>query len=167
MTTFFASNARRVWQVRTTQRVLWVAALLGLTATWVMADPIVVNCDQGQSLNHTLAKMNKAAPATVLVKGTCTEFAQVNGFEGLTLKRLPGATLQQPSKDPDNGLAIHVWLIEASRSVTIDGFAIHSGPSAVGDIGIDGTVSMSSSATWRSMAPTRLGSSSLKFSGAL
>jgi hypothetical protein len=136
MTTLFASKVRRVWQVRTTQRVVWVAALLGLTATWVMADPLVVNCDQGQSLNRTLAKMNKAAPATVLVKGTCTEFVQVNGFEGLTLKGLPGATLQQPRKDPGNGLAIHVMLIEASRSVTIDGFAIHSGPSALGDIGI-------------------------------
>ncbi len=136
MTTLFASKARRVWQVRTTQRVVWVAALLGLTATWVMADTTVVNCDQGQSINRTLAKMNKAEPTTVLVKGTCTEFVRVDGFQGLTLKGLPGATLQQPSKDPSNGLAIHVLLIEASRSVTIDGFAIHSGPSALGDIGI-------------------------------
>ena len=135
MTTFLALKARTVWQVRT-QRVVWVAALLGLTATWVMADTTVVNCDQGQSINRTLAKMNKTEPTTVLVKGTCTEFVEVNGFEGLTLKGLPGATLQQPAKDPGNGLAIHVLLIEASRSVTVDGFAIHSGPSALGDIGI-------------------------------
>ena len=59
MTTLFASKARRVWQVRTTQRVVWVAALLGLTATWVMADTTVVNCDQGQSINRTLARWRK------------------------------------------------------------------------------------------------------------
>ena len=101
-----------------------------------IADPVVVNCDQGQSLNSTLSRLNKHSPATVLVKGTCTEFVQINGFEGLTLKGLPGATLQQPSTNPGNGLIIHVLLIEASRSIMIDGFAIHSGASALGDIGI-------------------------------
>jgi hypothetical protein len=101
-----------------------------------MADPVVVNCDQGQSLNSTLSRLNKHSPATVLVKGTCIEFVQINGFEGLTLKGLPGATLQQPSTNPGNGLIIHVLLIEASRSIMIDGFAIHSGASALGDIGI-------------------------------
>ena len=39
MTTLFASKARRVRQVRTTQRVVWVAALLGLTATWLWPIP--------------------------------------------------------------------------------------------------------------------------------
>ena len=116
-------------------------AALGANAQTVtgsddIADPVVVNCDQGQSLNNTLSRLNKHFPATVLVKGTCTEFVQVNGFEGLTLKGLPGATLQQPSTNPGNGLIIHVLLIEASRSITIDGFAIHSGASALGDIGI-------------------------------
>jgi parallel beta helix pectate lyase-like protein len=95
-----------------------------------------VNCDQGQSLNSTLSRLNKQSPPTVLVNGTCTEYVQINGFEGLTLKGLPGATLQQPSTDPGNGLVIHVLLILASRSITIDGFAIHSRASALGDIGI-------------------------------
>jgi len=107
-----------------------------VTDSGVMAVPVVVNCDQGQSLNSTLSRLGKHSPATVMVSGTCTEFVQVNGFEGLTLKGLPGATLQQPSKDPSNGLAIQVLLIEASRSITIDGFAIHSRASALGDIGI-------------------------------
>ncbi len=107
-----------------------------VASSGVTADSVFVNCDQGQSLNRTLSRLDKHSPATVLVKGTCTEFVQVIGFEGLTVKGLPGATLQQPSKDPGNGLAIHVLLIEASRSVTIDGFAIHSGASALGDIGI-------------------------------
>jgi hypothetical protein len=101
-----------------------------------MDDPVVVNCDQGESINRTLSRLDKDSPATVLVKGTCTEFVQVNGFDGLTLKGLPGATLQQPSTDPTNGLLIQVLSIAASRSVTIDGFAIHSRASALDDIGI-------------------------------
>ncbi len=107
-----------------------------VTGSGVMAGAVVVNCDQGQSLNSTLSRLDKHSPVTVLVKGTCTEFVQVNGFEGLTLKGLPGATLQQPSTDPGNGLIIQVLLIEASRSITIDGFAIHSKASALWDIGI-------------------------------
>jgi hypothetical protein len=107
-----------------------------VTGSGVMADPVVVNCDQGQSLNRTLSRLDKDSPATVLVKGTCTEFVRINGFEGLTLKGLPGATLQQPTTDPGNGLIIQVLLIEASRSITIDGFAIHSRASAFWDIGI-------------------------------
>jgi hypothetical protein len=39
---------------------------------------IVVNCDQGQSLNRVLSMTNKDVPATVLVKGTCTEYVDVN-----------------------------------------------------------------------------------------
>jgi len=121
--------------------IMFGMAALGANAKTVtgsddMDDPVVVNCDQGQSLNSAISRLQKHSPATVLVKGTCTEFVQINGFEGLTLKGLPGATLQQPSKDPGNGLVIHVLLIEASRSITIDGFAIHSGTSALGDIGI-------------------------------
>ncbi len=103
-----------------------------------MVGPVVVNCDQGQSLNSTLSRLVKHSPVTILVTGTCTEFVQINGFEGLTLKGLPGATLQQPSMDPGNGLLIQVLSIEASRGVTIDGFAVHSRASALDDIGIAG-----------------------------
>ena len=119
-----------------TLRVGLGAALLLLTATHVMADPIVVNCDQGQSLNQTIARLNKHIPATVLVKGTCTEFVTVYGFDGLTLKGLPGATLQQPGTNPGNGLLILLLFIGASRSITVDGLAIHSGAPAVAGIGI-------------------------------
>jgi hypothetical protein len=100
------------------------------------ADPVVVNCDQGQSLNSTLSRLHKHSPATVLVSGTCTEFVQVNGFEGLTLKGAPGAALQQPATTPSNGLGVWVLSIGASQSVTVDGLAIHSGASALGGIGI-------------------------------
>lgn len=102
----------------------------------VMAGPIVVNCNLGQSLNSTLSRLEKHSPVTVLVNGTCSEYVQIVGFEALTLKGLPGATIQQPNTDPTNGLAIHLLLIEASRSVTIDGFAIHSRASALSNIGI-------------------------------
>jgi len=43
---------------------LWAAAAVTTT----------VDCDAGQSLNRTLAKMDKFTPATVTVKGTCTEY---------------------------------------------------------------------------------------------
>lgn len=118
------------------KRICILLVMLGLAALGANAQTVTVNCGQGQSLNSTLSKLNKQSPATVLVTGTCTEYVLVNGFEGLTLKGLPGATLQQPSQDPSNGLAIHVLLIEASRSITIDGFAIHSRASALDDIGI-------------------------------
>ena len=105
-------------------------------STGAMPGPVVVNCDQGQSLNSTLSRLEKHSPLSVLVNGTCTEYVRINGFEGLTLRGLPGATLQQPSTDPTNGLLIQVLSIEASRSVTIDGFAIHSRASALDDIGV-------------------------------
>jgi hypothetical protein len=97
---------------------------------------IAVNCDQGQSLNRTLSMMNKDVPTTVLVKGTCTEYVVLNGFQGLTLKGLQGASLSQPATDPKGGLDIFVLVIEASRSITIDGLAVHSRSSALSSIGI-------------------------------
>jgi Right handed beta helix region len=112
------------------------AALLLMTATYVMADPIVVNCDQGQSLNQTIARLDRRFPATVFVQGTCTEYLTVYGFVGLTLKGFPGAVLQQPGTSSGNGLDIRVLSIGASQRITVDGFAIHSGASAVAGIGI-------------------------------
>ena len=118
------------------QFVPWAVALMCLVVVSVHAqtDPIVVNCDQGQSLNRALARMNKATPATVLVKGTCTEYVRISGFDGLTLKGSQGATLVQPSVVPSNGLAIHVLSIDASRSITVSGFAVHSLSSALAGI---------------------------------
>lgn len=99
-------------------------------------EPITVNCANGQSLNGTLSRLPKLFPITVVVTGTCTEYVTINGFDGLTLKGAPGATLQQPATTPSNGLGVWVLSIGASQSVTVDGFAIHSGPSALGGIGI-------------------------------
>jgi hypothetical protein len=113
----------------------WAAALLIIAATNVMAEPIVVNCDQGQSLNRTIAKLPKQLPTTVWVKGTCTEYVTVYGFEGLTLKGLSGATLQQPGTTPASGVVAPL-LIGASRSITVDGFTVHSVASALSAIGV-------------------------------
>ncbi|HET8823528.1 MAG TPA: hypothetical protein VFM77_00250 [Terriglobales bacterium] len=62
---------------------------------------------------------------TVSVRGTCTEYVQVSGFEGLTLRGLPGAALVQPATDPSSG-PVFVLSILGSRNVTVSGLAIHT-----------------------------------------
>src|SRR5215467_11347514 len=111
------------------RKILLVFALCAFAVTPAFAQFVptaTVNCTGGQSLNTALSKLPKLVPVTVLVQGTCTEYVTINGFTGLTLKGLPGAALQQPSTNPGNGSAIHVLLIQSSRGITIDGFAIHS-----------------------------------------
>lgn len=95
-----------------------------------------VDCDAGQSLNNTLAKMVKFTPVTVTVKGTCTEFVRVEGFDGLTLNGLPGATVQQPPTNPQSNS--FVLLIRASKSVTVSGLTVRSDSSVFSSIGING-----------------------------
>jgi hypothetical protein len=118
-------------------RIFAFIALL-FAATWVTASPsqIVVDCGAGQSLNNTLAKLNKHTPATVVVIGTCTEFVLIDGFDELTLNGVQGATLQQPSTNPPTNS--YVLSIKASRSVTVSGLAVHSLPTAFSGIGIGG-----------------------------
>jgi len=105
------------------------------TATGPMGMTTVVDCDKGQSLNSTLAKVKKDGPATVLVKGTCTEYVLISGFEDLTLIGEPGATLVQPSTVPNN-LLLTLLRIDASRSVLIDGLTVLSTPSGLAPVGI-------------------------------
>jgi hypothetical protein len=105
---------------------------------WAAAAPTPnVNCDKGQSLNAALAKMNKFSPATVVFTGTCTEYVAVNGFNNLTLTGVQGATIQQPNTLPPPSPAF-VLSVQASRSVTFSGFAVHSQPSVTSCIGIGG-----------------------------
>lgn len=111
-------------------------ATLVLSSIWASADPIpTVDCDAGQSLTLTLSKIQKFQHATVTFKGTCTEYVLVDGFNNLTLKGLPGATLQQPATASPT-TPIFVLSVKASRSVTLSGFAVHSLPSALSSIGI-------------------------------
>ena len=80
-------------------------AILLFSTIWAAAEPTpTVNCDKGQSLNATLAKMNKFSPATVVFTGTCNEYVTVDRFENLTLTGAQGATIQQPnSPSTDSG----------------------------------------------------------------
>src|SRR6266705_1164889 len=75
-----------------------------------------VDCNAGQSLNRTLSKMDKFTPATVTVKGTCTEYVLIDGFNGLTLNAVQGASLQQPNTNPQSNP--YVLSIKASHGVT-------------------------------------------------
>src|SRR6478672_9310578 len=111
-------------------------ALIALLLAATLAAAQTVDCDSGQSLNRTLAKMNKNIPTTVVVRGTCTEYVHIDGFDGLTVKGVQGATLRQPNTDPKGSSYIFVVSIRASRSVTISGFSIHTRASALGGIGI-------------------------------
>jgi hypothetical protein len=112
---------------------------LFFVANLAAADPqIVVDCDAGQSLNKTLSHLKKTGPTTILVKGTCTEYVHIDGFDRLTVNGMQGATVDQPSTDPTGGLGFNVFEINASRSVTVSGFAIHARPTAFGSIGIRG-----------------------------
>jgi len=94
-----------------------------------------VDCNNGQSLNATLSKLNKQTPNTVTVSGTCTEYVQVIGFENLTLQGSTGATLLQPTTGAGN-LFNNLLYIESSRSVTVDGFSIQADTVTVPAVGI-------------------------------
>jgi hypothetical protein len=95
---------------------------------------VTVDCSKGQSLNQTLAKLNKTTPTTVSVSGTCTEYVQVVGFQGLTLEGLTGATLVQPSTS-GGSLFNAVLYIESSNSVIVNGLNVTAGTTVAG-IGI-------------------------------
>jgi len=101
--------------------ILMFASVSVMAQTSPFSIPVTVNCAVGQSLNRTLAKLDKHLAAIVSVNGTCTEYVQVIGFENLTLKGLPGAALLQPPSGAGN-LFNALLLIESSRSVTVQGF---------------------------------------------
>jgi len=119
------------------KRFFTLAALLFSATPAFAGQTRTVNCDAGQSLTLTLATLVEFLPATVTVKGTCTEYVLVDGFNDLTLVGAPGATLQQPSEPPSPASAF-VLSIEASRSVTVAGLAFRSLPSVLSSIGIGG-----------------------------
>jgi hypothetical protein len=121
--------------------VLCISTALGQTPTKAGTPgsgngEIVVNCDSGQSLNRTLAQLDKHTAIAVTVQGTCAEYVFIKGFEGLTLKGLSGATLTQPSTPPPSGVLAALLRIEASRSVLVTGLRFQATPSGVPPIGI-------------------------------
>jgi len=98
------------------------------------ARTVSVDCNNGQSLSGTLAKLNKQIPTTVFVQGTCTEFVTIDGFEGLTLKGQSGAVLQQPATNPLSNS--YVLSITGSRGINVLDLSVQSQPSLFSGIGI-------------------------------
>jgi len=96
---------------------------------------VTVDCSKGQSLNQTLAKLNRGTSYTVSINGTCTEFVQVVGFHNLVLKGLPGATLVQPNSGGGN-LFNSTLYIQSSQSVQIEGLAVQGNAGTLANIGI-------------------------------
>jgi hypothetical protein len=108
--------------------------LLVSTASAQNARTVSVDCNNGQSLSGTLAKLNKQIPTTVFVQGTCTEFVTIDGFEGLTLNGQSGAVLQQPATNPLSNS--YVLSITGSRGINVLGLTVQSLPSIFSGIGI-------------------------------
>ena len=115
--------------------ILFLALTYVAAAQQPTSTPITVDCSKGQSLNQTLAKLNRQTPYTVSVNGTCTEFVQVMGFHNLVLKALPGATLVQPSTGGGN-LFNSTLYIQSSQSVQVEGFAVQGNSGTFADIAI-------------------------------
>jgi hypothetical protein len=100
----------------------------------------MVNCNQGESLNRALARIEKFEPVTVTFTGTCREYVLVDGFTHLTLKGEHGASIQQPDTPPPATppSSSFVLSVKASHSVIFSGFAVHSQPTVSSSIGIGG-----------------------------
>jgi hypothetical protein len=115
--------------------ILFLALTFVAVAQQPASTSITVDCSKGQSLNQTLAKLNRQMAYTVSVNGTCTEFVQVIGFHNLLLKGLPGATLVQPSTGGGSLFNANLY-IESSQSVQVEGFAVQGNSGTLADIGI-------------------------------
>jgi hypothetical protein len=109
-------------------------ATIAAAQTSAPSIPVSVDCNHGQSLNSTLAKLDKQIPTTVFVQGTCTEFVTVDGFESLTLQGQSGTVLQQPATNPQSNS--YVLSIAGSRGITVSGITVQSLPSIFSGIGI-------------------------------
>lgn len=102
---------------------LVLVASVAMAQTSTPSIPVTVDCSKGQSLNGRLSQLDKHTPFTVSVNGTCSEYVHVVGFENLTLKGQPGATLLQPTTGAGT-LLNSVLLIESSKSITVSGFNV-------------------------------------------
>jgi hypothetical protein len=106
-------------------------AVLGLAVialgTHAGAAQITVNCDRGQSLNRTIAALPQGTANTVTVEGACTEYVKIRGIDNLTVRSTTGARVIQPPVDLGRAcLAQGAVMIDASRSITIDGLRIQA-----------------------------------------
>jgi hypothetical protein len=106
-------------------RALWVLAVLVVAVT-PSAAQVTVNCDRGDSLAAALSALPRDKPTTVFVRGTCTEYVDIDGFEGLTLRGAAAAVLRQPAVASPSALIVAPLTVTASRSVTIRGLTIQA-----------------------------------------
>lgn len=118
-------------------RILCFWLLMFSAAALMASNSVQVNCDAGQSLNTAISQLPKEGPSTVTVQGTCKEYVYITGFENLTVKGLPGATLVQPSVVPVNVFVV-LMNIRASSSVLIENLNFQSTSSSPSPIGIGG-----------------------------
>ncbi|HJQ35914.1 MAG TPA: right-handed parallel beta-helix repeat-containing protein [Thermoanaerobaculia bacterium] len=79
-----------------------------------------VDCSKGDSINSELAKLSKTGPNVLTVSGSCAEDVVIEGFDDLTLVAAPGASL-----NPASASSKSVLLVNSSRRVTVEGFAIN------------------------------------------
>ncbi len=79
-----------------------------------------VDCSKGDSINGELAKLSKTDPNVLTVKGSCAEDIVIDGFDDLTLVADPGASL-----NPASASSKSILLVNSSRRVVVDGFAIN------------------------------------------
>jgi len=79
-----------------------------------------VDCSKGDSINAELAKLTKSGPNVMTIAGSCAEDVVIDGFDDLTLVAAAGASLNLASATSKS-----VLLVNSSRKVVIDGFAIN------------------------------------------
>lgn len=116
------------------QRAALPILLLAAVSAFAVQSP-TVDCAAGQTIRRALTGIDKTQPSTLTIKGTCTEYVLLEGFNNLTVNGLEGATLQQPDTTPPTNPG-YVLLIRASRSVTISGLAIRALPTIFSSIGV-------------------------------
>ena len=113
--------------MRTTLRtsILVVAAgILFLSSPVRGADLTVLCGGKGPftTIQSALKFVNPSIRNTIIVSGTCNENVVIRGFDHLTLKAKPGATVNDAS-----GGTSFVLDIEQSSDATVEGFKINGG----------------------------------------
>jgi len=79
-----------------------------------------IDCSKGDSINAALAKLSRSGPNQLTVTGSCAEDVVIDGFDDLTLTAMPGAAL-----NPASATSKTILLINSSRRVIVDGFAVN------------------------------------------
>jgi hypothetical protein len=84
-----------------------------------------VYCNAGGTVARALAAADPNGPATIQIHGTCYEFVDVHGFEGLTLQGVGDAAIVAPS-EPANYLDQVPLGLRNSRDILVSDLAVRS-----------------------------------------